>query len=178
MELFEDQERFWLVDDRWGIAEVCLLKGQWRSWVLPAPTIDAVRVVQLAVLWPMAQLLRARGLYLVPAASVAFGERSFLLITPFGIEAELTTLIRGGYRVIGQSWTAIKEYEGRFSMMNFPGYVERTVPPGMRIAGAPDAMPGWIDLMHEFYGAEQRHGWVDAVLVVESGRRPQANVRP
>src|SRR6266850_108574 len=62
MELYEDEERFWLVDDRWGIVEVNLLKGQWRSWVLPAPTIDPVLVAQMALLWPMAQLLRARGL--------------------------------------------------------------------------------------------------------------------
>src|SRR6266850_416922 len=118
-------------------------------------------------LWPMAQLLRARGLYLLPAASVAFADRSFLLITPFGIEPELTTLIRGGYRIIGQSWTAVKEYEGRFSMMNFPGYVQRSVPPGMRLSGA-DSIPTWIDLMHEHYGAEQRAGWCDAVLIVQS----------
>ena len=178
LELYEDEERFWLVDDRWGIAEINLLKGQWRSWVLPAPTIDPVRVAQMALLWPMAQLLRARGLYLVPAASVGFGERSFLLISRLSLEPELSTLIRGGYRVIGQSWTAVKEFEGRFSMMNFPGYVERPIPPGMRLAGGADAMPTWIDLMHEYYGAEQRHGWCDAVLVIDSGRRPQASVRP
>jgi hypothetical protein len=78
LELYEDEERFWLVDDRWGIAEINLLKGQWRSWVLPNPAIDATRVAEMAVLWPMAQLLRARGLYLLPAASVAFCGRAFL----------------------------------------------------------------------------------------------------
>ncbi len=178
LELYEDDERFWLVDDRWGIAEMNLLKGQWRSWILPNATIDPVRCVQWAVLWPMAQLLRSRGTYLVPAASVTRADRSFLLLAPFGIEPELTTLIRsGGYRMIGQSWTAIREQDSRFSMLHLPGYVERAVPPGMRLTSS-DVMPMWIDLMKEHIAAEQRHGWCDAILVVDPGRRPQANVRP
>lgn len=177
LEIYEDDERFWLVDDRWGIAEINLLKGQWRSWVLPNPSIDMVRVAQFALLWPMAQLLRARGLYLVPATAVSFADRAFLVLSRFGLEPELTTLIRGGYRIIGQSWTAIREHDSRFSMMNFPGYVERPLPPGMRLSGS-DAMPTWIDLMHDFCGAEQKQAWCDAVLVVENGRRPQASARP
>jgi hypothetical protein len=177
MELYEDQERFWLVDDRWGITEMNLLKGQWRSWILPTPSLDPVRTAQRAVLWPMAQLLRSRGLYLVPAASVAFADRSFLLLSPFGIEPELTALIRGGYRIIGQSWTAIREEEGRFAMLNLPGSVDRPVPPGMRLTSG-EATPTWVDLMREHCGAEQRHGWVDAVLVVDPGRRPSVKVRP
>jgi hypothetical protein len=181
LELYEEGERFWLVDDRWGIAEVNLLKGCWRSWVLPAPSIDTVRTTQLAVLWPMAQLLRARGLYLVPATSVSFADRSFLIVSPLGLEPELTALIRGGYRVIGQSWTAIREdadsQGGRFTLHTIPGYVERPVPPGMRLSHG-DAAPTWIDLMQAYAGAEQRHGWCDAVLVVDPGRRLQANVRP
>lgn len=181
LELYEDGERFWLVDDRWGIAEMNLLKGQWRSWVLPRPAIDETRVAEMAVLWPMAQLLRARGIYLLPAASVAFGERSFLLISPFGIEPELTALIRGGYRVIGQSWTAIREHDGRFELLNFPGQVERPIPPGMRLSGGGgggEAAPTWIDLMRDFAGAEQRQGWCDGVLITSAGRRAVAAVRP
>jgi hypothetical protein len=177
LELYEDEERFWLVDDRWGIAEMNLLKGQWRSWVLPSPSLDPVRCAQLAVLWPMAQLLRARGLYVVPAASVSFADRSFLIISPFGIEPELSALIRGGYRCIGQSWTAIREAEGRFSLRNLPGHVERPVPPGMRLSTG-EAAPSWIDLMREYDAAEQRHGWCDAVLVVDPGRRPRSDARP
>jgi hypothetical protein len=179
LEVYEDEERYWLVDDRWGIAEINLIKGQWRSWILPGPQIDPVRVVQHAVLWPLAQLLRARGLYLVPAASVAFGERSFLMLSPFGLEPELTTLIRGGYRVIGQSWTVIREYEGRFALMNLPGYVERALPPGMRLSTASSSTsPTWVDLMREFCGAELGHGWCDAVLIIDAVRRSQTNVRP
>jgi hypothetical protein len=181
LELYEDQERFWLVDDRWGIAEINLIKGQWRSWILPGPQIDPVRVTQMAVLWPLAQLLRARGLYLVPAASVAFGDRSFLLISPFGLEPELTTLIRGGYRIIGQSWTVLREHEGRFAMLNLPGYVERALPPGMRLSTSnsnASSGPMWVDLMREFCGAELGHGWCDAVLLIDAVRRSQTNVRP
>jgi hypothetical protein len=178
LELYEDGERFWLVDDRWGIAEVNLLKGAWRSWILPQPSIDPVRCAQLAVMWPMAQLLRSRGLYLLPAASVSFADRSFLLISPFGIEPELSSLIRGGSRVIGQSWTAIREEEGRFSLLMLPGRVERPVPPGMRLSTTGDAAPAWVDLMREHDAAQQYHGWCDAVLVVDPGRRPRADVRP
>lgn len=177
LELYEDEERFWLVDDRWGIAEMNLLKGQWRSWVLPKPAIDETRVAEMAILWPMAQLLRARGIYLLPAASVAFVDRSFLLISPFGIEPELTTLIRGGYRLIGQSWTAMRERDGRFELMNFPGQVERPIPPGIRLASG-DPAPRWIDLMREFAGVEQRQGWCDAVLITTGGRRASASLRP
>ncbi|MEA2711432.1 MAG: hypothetical protein QOF78_4033 [Phycisphaerales bacterium] len=183
LELYEDEERFWLVDDRWGIAEMNLLKGQWRSWVLPKPAIDAVRVAEMAILWPMAQLLRARGIYLVPAASVAFMDRSFLLLAPFGIEPELTTLIRGGYRIIGQSWTAIREHDGRFALLNLPGQVERAIPPGMRLASGAgnagaDSAPTTVDLMREFCGVEQREGWCDAILIASAGRRADSNIRP
>jgi hypothetical protein len=176
-ELYQEEERFWIVDDRWGIAEMNLLKAQWRSWVLPDPSIDPVRCAELAIVWPMAQLLRSRGLYLVPAASVALGERSFLIVSPVGLGPELTTLIRGGYRVISQSWTAVREQEGRFAMMTLPGHVERPVPPGVRLSSG-DPAPTWIDLMWEYCGAEQRDGWCDAVLIIDRVRRPQSSVRP
>lgn len=176
MELYEEDERFWLVDDRWGIAEMNLLKGHWRSWILPNAQIDTVRSVQMAVMWPMAQLLRARGLYVVPSAAVSLAGKTFLLLSPFGIEAELTALIRGGYRVIGQSWTAIREESGRFSLHHLPGHIERIVPPGMRMSAEP--VSNWVDLMEENLNAEQGQGWCDAILIVDTGRRPQASLRP
>ena len=176
LELYEDGERFWMVDDRWGIAEMNLLKGQWRSWILAGCAIDAVRCVQLAVIWPMAQLLRSRGLYMVPATSVSLGNRSFLILSPFGVEPELSALIRGGYNIIGQSWTAIREHDGRFELLHLPGHVERAVPPGMRLVAEP--IPTWVDLMSEHIGAQKHEGWCDAILIADPGRRPQANVRP
>lgn len=178
LELYEDGERFWLVDDRWGITEINLLKGQWRSWLLKNPAMDLVRCAQFAVLWPMAQLLRARGLYLVPAASVTFAQRSFLLIAPFGLEPELSQLIRGGYSVIGQSWTVMREQNGRFEMLHLPGYVDRPLPVGMRLGGADAALPTWIDLANEFPGSICRQGWCDAAIVLDTGRRTQVNLRP
>src|SRR5438874_1059805 len=60
MELYEHAERFWLIDDRWGLAEMNVLKGQWQSWILPDPTIDASGVVESALLWPLSQLLRLK----------------------------------------------------------------------------------------------------------------------
>src|SRR4051812_17154324 len=50
MELYEEGERFWLIDDRWGLTEMNLLKGQFQSWILPKPTIDPSLLVQDAVL--------------------------------------------------------------------------------------------------------------------------------
>ena len=38
MEIYEEGERFWIIDDRWGLAEMNLLKGQWQSWILPHPS--------------------------------------------------------------------------------------------------------------------------------------------
>src|SRR4051812_13592284 len=177
LELYEDGERFWLVDDRWGIAEVNLLKAQWRSWVLPNATLDPVRCAQMCILWPMAQLLRARGLSLMPATSIALGGRGMMILSPFGLEPELGALIRGGYRVVGQSWTAVREDEGKIELLNVPGHVERPVPPGLRLASG-DPAPTWVDLMSMNPGAERRHAFCEAIFVVEPGRRPMAGVRP
>ena len=63
-------EKHWIVDDRWGVCEIDLLKHRWRSWVLPNPSLDPVHLAEAAVLWPMAQLLRSRGVEIVPAISV------------------------------------------------------------------------------------------------------------
>src|SRR3954469_9446025 len=35
LELYEEQERFWVIDERWGLCEINLLKSTWRSWLLP-----------------------------------------------------------------------------------------------------------------------------------------------
>ena len=98
MELYCEGERFWLIDDRWGLTEINLLKGQWQSWILPEPMIDAPKLSS-AILWPLAQLLRSRGLYLLPAASVTRAGWGMLILSPFGLEPELQALlIRTSYR--------------------------------------------------------------------------------
>ena len=182
-ELYEEGERFWLVDERWGMVEINFLKGTWRSWVLPRPQLDAVHCAEMAVLWPMAQLLRARGLYLLPAVSAVRNGFAFLLLCPFGAGPELTALARAGYRIIGQRWTAVREEDGRLALLHLPGRIERG------LAGAPvrsalgagrgaSVAPGrWLDLNAQFAGSAQRHAFCDAVLVADAGRRPHARLR-
>ena len=179
-ELYEDGERFWVIDDRWGMVEINLLKSQWRAWLLPHPRVDAVRAAEAAVLWPLAQLLRAKGLYLLPAASVARNGFGLLMLSPLGLAPELATLVRAGYRVIGQRWTALREREGRIEMLHLPGVVERPVSPRMRLAGAGERtalQATWIDLSHEHYGCELASATCDGVFVIARGRRPTAHLR-
>ena len=176
-ELYEDGERFWMIDDRWGMVEINLLKSQWRAWLLPHARVDAVRLAEAAVMWPMAQLLRAKGLYLLPAASVVRNESGILLLSPLGMAPELSTLVRAGYRVIAQRWTALRERDGRIEMLHLPGVVERPVPPQMRMVGARAATATWTDLAHEHCGCEVSGGACASVFVIARGRRPKAHLR-
>ena len=165
-ELYEDGERYWLVDERWGMVEVNCLKGTWRSWILPRPQLDSVRCAEMAVLWPMAQLLRNRGLHVLPAVSAVRNGFAFLLLCPFGPEPELTALARAGYRIIGPRWTAVREEDGRLALLHVPGQAERAAGAGR-----------WADLSGQFPGSVQLHAFCDAVLVADAGRRPHAAVR-
>lgn len=176
MELYQEGERFWLVDDRWGMAEINLLKGSWRSWVLPTATLDPARCVELAVLWPLAQLLRSRGLYLLPGASVARGDWAFLILSPLGLDGELTALVRNGFGVIGQRWTCVRETEagGPLEMLHVPGHVERSIGPRLLPAAGE---PTTVDLTAEYCGSHRDRAECDAVLIVEPGRRPAAHVK-
>jgi hypothetical protein len=181
-ELYEDGERFWLVDERWGMVEVNFLKGTWRSWVLPRPQLDAVRCAEMAVLWPMAQLLRARGLHLLPAVSAVRNGFAFLLLCPFDPAPELTALARAGYKIIGQRWTAVREEDGRLALLHLPGRVERGMGPASlsRLAGdrgGAGADSNWLDLNTLYPGSAQHHAFCDAVLVADAGRRPHARSR-
>jgi hypothetical protein len=176
-ELYEDGERFWLIDDRWGMVEINLLKSQWRAWLLPPHgRVDAVRRAEMAVVWPLAQLLRAKGLYLLPAASVVRNGFGILMLSPLGLAPELTALVRAGYRVVGQRWTALRERDGRIEMLHLPGMLERPVSPRMRLATS-DLSPTWIDLAREHCGCEVAQGACDGVFVVARGRRPTAHLR-
>ncbi len=175
-ELYADGERFWLIDDRWGMVEINLLKSQWRAWLLPHPRIDAVRRAEMAILWPLAQLLRAKGLYLLPAASVVRNGLGILLLSPLGLTPDLTALVRAGCRVVGQRWTAVRERDGRMEMLHVPGMLERPVSPRMRLATS-DLSPTWIDLAREHCGCEVSRATCDAVFVVARGRRPPGPLR-
>ena len=173
LELYREDERFWLVDERWGICEVNFLKCQFRSWVLPQPTVDGLRCTEGAVLWPLAQLLRQRGLHLVPALSVARDGWGALLIVPFAIEPELQNLIRQRYQIIGQRWTALREEDGKILMLHVPGVVERTCAPRLRDRCRWEA-PEWVDLA-SLPNASRNYAFCNAVLVAEPGRRASAH---
>lgn len=172
-EVYQDGERLWVIDERWGMAEINFLKGQWRSWVLPRPQFDAVRCAEAAVLWPLAQLLRPRGLYLLPAAAAVRDGWALLILCPFGLEPELGALIRSGYKIIGQRWTAVREEDGRAALLHMPGMVERG---SQTKSGARSR--GWVDLNDVALGAWQNHAFCDAVVVAEPGRRARASLRP
>jgi len=179
LEVYAERERYWLIDDRWGMAEINLLKNHWRAWILPSPSIDPVAVAEMAAMWPMAQLLRSKGLYLLPAIAVARDHWGLMLISPFGIQAELKSLVRAGFKVIGQQWTALREEEGRIAMLHVPGRIERGGSRRIRSLTSLAAGPSeWTDLAAEIPGITQFHSFCDAVIFVENGRRPEAWVRP
>ena len=173
IELYEHEERFWVIDDRWGMAEINVLRGQWRSWVLPQPKLDPVRLLDTAVLWPLSQLLKNKGVHLVPAVAVARGTTGVLLLSPFSLEPELTALLGGSYEIIGQRWTVIREEDGRISLLHLPGVTERQLPPRLRT----DASDDWVDLTGQRPLWARRHAFCDAVLVSEGGRRSRAHLR-
>lgn len=176
VELYQDGDRFWLIDDRWGMSEIDLFKGHWRSWLLPHPTADATVCAETAVVWPLAQLLRAKGLHLLPVVSVARNGWGALIFSSFGIEPELSALARNGYQIIGQRWTAVREEDGRVAMLHIPGWVERQTAPRLRYRGIEPAV-GRLDLHGEFIGSFQHHAFCDVALVTEPCRRPQAHLR-
>jgi len=174
LELYQDEERFWLVDERWGISQINFLRGQWRSWILPQPTADPLRIAEGAVLWPLAQLLRGRGLHLAPAIAVARDGWGVLILVPFSIERELVCLLRRGYRIVGQRWTALREEDGRIDLLHMPGVVERVFAPRPRL-GLGIRQSHWVDLEREFPKSIQHHAFCDMVLMVEPGRRSAAH---
>ncbi|HXE53398.1 MAG TPA: hypothetical protein VN541_10300 [Tepidisphaeraceae bacterium] len=171
-EIYADEDRFWAIDDRWGMCEINVLRGQWQSWVLPGALADPVRLADSAVLWPMAQLLKNKGVHLIPAVSADRDGFSVLVLAPFGLEPELVALLANGYRVIGQRWTAVREEEGKLALLNVPGMVE--LPP---TKSARNTVPQWVDLTATRPELAQRHGFCGAVLVAEAGRRPRAHLK-
>ena len=177
MELYQDGERFWLIDDRWGLCEMNLLKSHWQSWILPQPGLEPMYIVEQAVLWPMAQLLRLKGLHLMPAVSVARENFGVLMICPFNMEPELSELVRSGFRTIGQRWTALREEDGRIAMLRMPGKLQRIAAPCLRSGGS-DERNMWVDLSEEVSGSVQHHAFCDAVVMVEPGRRPLPRMKP
>jgi hypothetical protein len=164
IELYQDGDRFWLVDDRWGMAEINLIKRQWRSWILPRPSAEPLQCVEMAVLWPLAQVLRSKGVHLIPGVSIARQGWGCLILCPFGIEPELSLLVRNGYRILGQRWSALREEDGRIAMLNMPGVSLQRA-------------DGLVDLTLEFPGSGQNHAFCDSLIIVEPGRRTAARMK-
>ena len=197
-ELYEDGDRLWVVDERWGIAELNPVKGSWRSWLLPQPRLDVPRCVDAAVLWPMAQLLRRRGLHLLPAASAVRAGQGVMIIAPFDVGPELAALVRAGYKLVGQRWTAVRtasdapaaapvgasRHGGPIELLRMPGWVERAadslVAPRTRAGASPatsSAPRRPVDLTLEHCGAAAAHAYCGDVLVVSPARRAASGVR-
>jgi hypothetical protein len=171
-EVYAEGDRYWLVDDRWGLLELELLKSRWRAWVLPSAAFNPEQVAESAILWPLAQLLRPRGLHLVPAISVERQGWGALIICPFSPEPELAALVDAGYRIVGPRWTALREEDGNISMLRLPGRVERSAVPVWSRKPAQ-----WIDVTGDNAWAEANHAFCSAVVTVEPGRRQGAGWR-
>jgi hypothetical protein len=171
-EVYAHDERYWTIDDRWGMTEINLLRGQWQSWVVAQPRIDPMRLFEGAVLWPLAQFLKSRGVHLIPAAAVARGPVAVLLLSPVSLGPELAALLAGGFKLIGQRWTCLREDHNHLELLHVPGAVERqAAAPFGQIASE------WEDLSTHVPDSNQRHAFCGAIMVVESGRRPRAHLK-
>ena len=181
-ELWRDGEKCWLLDDGWGLCEINLIKRSFRSWVLAQSPLSAVRAVEQAIVWPLAQVMMSRGLAVLPAASVVHRGRGVLLVSPFSLEPELTAILHAGNSLVAQRWTAIREEDGRPLMLAMPGRVERAPTPQLRakataLLSIAPSQTQWIDLA-TIAPSRCNYSWCDVVLVVEPGRRAVPRVTP
>jgi hypothetical protein len=173
VEIYSLAERHWIVDERWGVCEIDLLKHRWRSWLLPHPLLDPVPLAEAAVLQPMAQLLRLRAVDLVPAISIERSGWGALVIAPYPISAEISRIVRAGYRVIGQRWTALVRQNGRIALRRVPGVLESPASPGNSLS----RRSAWIDLTRDNPWASADLACCDAVLAIAPGRRSNSQGR-
>lgn len=171
--IYSSGERHWILDDRWGVCEIDLLKHRWRSWVLPHATLDPVELAEAAVLQPMAQLLRLRGVEPVPAISIERGGWAALVIAPYAITAEISRAIRAGYRVIGQRWTVLLRKSDRIVLKHFPGMMESRIAGGKSIGRRAE----WVDVTANNPWAAAETAWCDAVVAIAAGRRSRSSGR-
>jgi len=177
LEIYQRGPYFWAVGERWGLTHVDLHVGKWQSWVVSNPQLDLVRCAEMSALWPMAQILRFKGIHLIPAISVARDGWGVLILSTTRMDAELSALASNGWKIIGQRWTALREEDGKVSLLHMPGRVERSVAPRLRIALC-DTRPGWVDLNTVYPNSHQHHAFCNAVVIASPGRRDRANLRP
>ena len=172
-EAYQDGECIWMIDDRCGLCEINFMKGQWRSWILEPALADIRRCIDSAILWPMAQLLRIRGLHLIPAVSVAADNFAALILCPFGILPELSAIAANGWRIIGQRWSALRVVKDKIELLHMPGGIETAIWP--RRPQASFLHDDCFDLHAVYPESRMQQANCDAVIVVSSGRRPQAS---
>jgi hypothetical protein len=170
-EIYHHEERYWTIDDRWGMSEINILRGQWQSWVLPQPKLDVVRLLEAAALWPLAQLLKAKNTWLAPSVSIARGTFGALMLSSIDLDSEVRALAEDGFRLIGQRWTVIREMDDQLELLQVPGGIRAITPAGF------DGVAPWEDLTAGHADRSQQHAFCDAVVCIEAARRPRAGIR-
>jgi hypothetical protein len=170
IDIYSSAGRHWILDDRWGVCEIDLLKHRWRSWVISQPMLDAVQLAEAAAIWPMAQLLRLRGIELVPAISIERSGWGALVIAPYPIPREISRIVRAGYRIVGQRWTALIRQDGRVGLWHVPGLTESPAVGGRLIR----SKPVWTNPIAGDPWASAEVAWCDAVVAIAAGRRSKS----
>ena len=85
-------------------------------------------------------------------------------------------MVRSGYKIVGQQWTAMREEDEHVAMLQMPGEVQRLPGPQLK-AGSIEQHSSWVDLTAETLGSVQNHSFCDAVALVAPGRRPLPAMR-
>jgi hypothetical protein len=127
-DVFGSGERFWVVGDHWGICQINLLKRQWRAWLLPRPAADLHRCIAAAVLWPLAQLLKTRGLELIRATSIEKQGWGALVLCLWEITPEIRGLESQGYRIVAWDWSVLRPRNGKVQLLCFPALENPRLP--------------------------------------------------
>lgn len=163
-EIYADNERLWLIDERWGVTEVNLLKRLWRSWV--RPNVDPSVMLDHAICWPMAQLLERRGTSLIPAVSLVRDGWGVLVLSPYDLTAELSRLTHAGYRVMGARWTAVHTSVAGVTLHRGPEAWSAGV-----------ASPGTLTVGDPWFGCRAASSACDCVMIVQPTRRDRVAAR-
>ena len=179
-ELYRDGDRYFRLDDSVGLTMVDLSRRRWQCWLTPeALAGDPIRLIDAAILWPLAQLVSGRELHLLPAVSVARNGFGVMLLSDLPLEPELDALVHGGYQIVGQRWTALREEDnGRIAMLHLPGHVLAKSTPTGPHAPAMQAADRWIDLQAGRPQSIKHHAFCDLILICSLGRREQIRVKP
>jgi hypothetical protein len=140
--------------------------------------------LEYAVIWPAAQLLRNRELFIVPALSLSREGWGMLVLCPFGLDNDVQPLLNAGFRLVGPRWTALREEDGQLSLLHLPGTVRQTCSNARRslptriqsIGTKPQRIP-LDDAGLTTTAIAQHQSFCDAVLIVEPTRRPVPQLR-